>query len=65
MLSPIMDELASELNTCAFYKIDIDNSEKTASKHNIMSIPTLLISKVKEQITGFKTKKELLELIEK
>ena len=63
-----MDDLASELNTCAFYKIDIDNSEKTASKHNIMSIPTLLLfdmSKLKEQITGFKTKKELLELIKK
>lgn len=68
MISPIIDELANEINTCTFYKIDVDENEETTSKYNIMSIPTLLLfdnGELKEQITGFKTKEELIELIEK
>ena len=68
MISPIIDELASEINTCTFYKLDVDNAEETTAKYNIMSIPTLLLffnGELREQITGFKTKEELIELIEK
>ena len=68
MLSPIIDELANELKTCTFYKIDIDKSSEIVNKYNIMSIPTLLLfedGKLSKQTIGFKNKDELKDFIEK
>lgn len=66
MLSPIIDELASEIDDCIFYKLNIDESETTPAKYGIMSIPTLLLfenGELKQKSIGFKTKEELRELI--
>lgn len=66
MLSPIIDELASEVDTYDFYKIDVDNAEEISEKYEIMSIPTLLLfenGELKDKLVGFKTKEELLEIL--
>ncbi len=66
MLSPIMDELAQKVDDTKFIKINIDENEEVSEKYNIMSIPTILYfkdSELKEQIVGFKTKDELLNII--
>ena len=68
MLSPIIDELANEIDNINFYKLDIDKSEDIARRYGIMSIPTLLIfdnGELKEKIVGFKNKEELKEILNK
>lgn len=66
MLSPVIERIAEENDTCTFYKLDIDNAEEVASEFGIMSIPTLLLfeeGKLKETIIGLRSKKEIEELI--
>ena len=66
MLSPIIDELASERGEVTFYKLNVDDNEKTALKYGIMSIPTLLIfenGELKNKSVGLKSKDEIIALI--
>lgn len=66
MLSPIIDEVASELTDCDFYKLNVDMENEIPKKYGIMSIPTILIfenGKLKEQLVGFKSKDELIDII--
>ena len=66
MLSPVIDDLAKEMDNVTFYKLDVDNAEDIAQKYGIMSIPTLLLfesGKLKTSVIGFKTKEELLEIV--
>ena len=68
MLSPIIDELAEEIDSCEFYKLNVDEAENISREYGIMSIPTILIFKDGKEINksiGLKTKDELKELIEK
>lgn len=68
MLSPIIDELAEEIESCEFYKLNVDEAENISREYGIMSIPTILIFKDGKEINksiGLKTKDELKELIEK
>ena len=65
MLSPIIDELAKELDNYKFYKLNVDNSELVTSKYEIMSIPTILIfedGKLINKVVGLRSKSELKEL---
>ncbi|MBR2713034.1 MAG: thioredoxin [Bacilli bacterium] len=65
MLSPIIDELAKELDNYKFYKLNVDNSELVTSKYEIMSIPTILIfedGKLIDKVVGLRSKSELKEL---
>jgi len=63
MLAPILDELAEEYDDrITFVRMDVDQNPKTASKYQIMSIPTLLLFKKGEPVShmvGFKQKAEL------
>lgn len=45
MLSPTIDELASEKTDIKFAKLDVDNNRAVPMKYGIMSIPTLLYFK--------------------
>ena len=66
MLSPIIDELASEITDCAFYKLNIDEADEIPTKYGIMSIPTILLfenGEFTKKSVGFKTKEELKEFI--
>lgn len=62
MLSPIVDELAEEIKTISFYKLNIDESNEIPERYGIMSIPTLLLFEngtLKKTLVGFKSKEEL------
>lgn len=66
MLAPIIDEIASENKEYKFYKLDVDNAGSISKEFGIMSIPTLLIfedGKLKEKLTGFKSKEELCSIL--
>ncbi len=66
MLSPIIEELASENKRVTFCKINIDENEETVSKYEIMSIPTLLFfshGKLINITIGLKSKEEIKELL--
>lgn len=66
MLSPIIDELAAEIDNCSFYKLNVDDANEIPIKYGIMSIPTLLLFENGELIkksVGFKNKDELKEFI--
>lgn len=68
MLSPIVDEVSEELKDVTFYKLNVDDAEDVSTKYGIMSIPTLLIfdkGELKEQLVGFKTKEELINILKK
>ena len=66
MLSPIVEEVANEVKTYNFYKLDVDQNENISSRYGIMSIPTLLIfedGNLKETLVGFKSKEELINIL--
>jgi len=67
MVSPIVDELASELaGKLKVMKINVDEEQGLAAKYNVMSIPTLIVFKggeVTEQIIGALSKDQILEKI--
>ncbi len=68
MLSPIVDELADEVKTYSFYKLDVDEASEVPVKYGIMSIPTLLIfenGELKDKLVGFRTKEELSSILNK
>jgi thioredoxin 1 len=56
MIAPVIDELAKEYKgKMTFGKLNVDDNSAVASKHNIMSIPTLLVfkkGKLVDRITG-------------
>lgn len=66
MLSPIIDEIAEEMDGYGFYKINVDDAKSIMRNYQIMSIPTILIFEdgvlIKKEI-GFKSKNELITLI--
>ena len=63
MIAPILDELAEEYRQkVSFVRMDVDQNPRTASKYNIMSIPTLIIFKGGEpasHVVGLRPKAEL------
>ena len=66
MLSPIIDELAENIDTCDFYKINVEGASGIAEKYGIMSIPTLLLfenNQLINQTVGFMSRDELEEFI--
>ncbi len=66
MLSPIVDELAEEIDSCTFYKLNVDNGENGAMEYGIMSIPTLLLfenGELKNKTVGFMSKEDLKQFI--
>lgn len=45
MITPILEELASEMQDVVFAKVNVDDYPDIAAQHGIMSIPTLLFVK--------------------
>ena len=45
MLSPIVDEVAKENDDIKVVKVNVDESQNTAIKYQVMSIPTLVVIK--------------------
>lgn len=66
MLSPIIDELATNREDTHFYKLDVDEAESICKDYGIMSIPALLLFKDGKLITksvGLKQIDELEEML--
>jgi thioredoxin 1 len=63
MVAPIVEELANEYEgRVAFYKLNVDDNQKTANKYGVMSIPTLIVFKNGQPaatVVGFRPKAEL------
>lgn len=68
MLSPIIDELCSEVCDVKFCKVNVDEQQELALKYNVKSIPTVVFIKngsLVDTSIGYVPKEELLERIEK
>lgn len=66
MLSPVMDNIANDLQDIKFFKVDVDKNEDIAREYGIMSIPTIIIfnnGKIVNTLVGLRSKDELLEVI--
>lgn len=65
MLSPILEELSSELKSVNFGKLNVDDSN-IPKEYGIMSIPTIIVFKNNEVLrknTGFMSKDDLKSFI--
>ena len=70
MVSPLVDEVADELNdgTKAVGKINVDEEGSLAERFGILSIPTLIVVRGNEVITkavGGREKEEIAALLDK
>lgn len=66
MLSPIVDEIAEELNQIKVCKVNVDDQGELAQKYKVMSIPTLLVivdGNVVNTSIGLKSKADILEML--
>jgi len=65
MVGPIIDELAKEMQgKIVFGKLNVDENPATSAKHQIMSIPTMLVFKngnLVDRVTGALPKEELIK----
>lgn len=68
MIAPILDELSAEVGDKAkIVKINVDDNPESATRYNVMSIPTLLVFKdgqVVDQLVGVQPKEKLKAIIE-
>ena len=68
MIGPLVEEMAEEYsNRLKVGKLDVDENQFSASKQNVMSIPTLLIFKEGEVVAqqiGAVNKTQLTQFIE-
>ena len=67
-MAPILDEVADEHNgRIQVKKLNVDSNQVTASKYEVLSIPTLFLfegGEVKRKLIGALPKKKLLEELE-
>ncbi len=68
MLSPVIDQMAEEVDDVKFCKLNVDEEPELTSQFGVMSIPTLVVmeqGKVVNQSVGFIDRDEVLALIGK
>lgn len=66
MLAPIIEEVANEREDVAVCKVDVDECPNIAQEFGIMSIPTVLVFKNGELVTGcvgMRPKADILALL--
>ena len=67
MVSPIVDEIASENASIKVGKINIDEEMELAQNYKVMSIPTLMVikdGKVHNSTVGVQSKQNILGLLD-
>ena len=68
MVAPVIEELAKEMQgKVVFGKLNVDENPATSAKHQIMSIPTLLVFKngdLVDRLVGAYPKEELKKKLE-
>jgi thioredoxin 1 len=63
-LEPILGELAAELPTVDFFKLDADRSQQLAMHWGVQAVPTILVlrdGRVVDRMVGLRSKGELAE----
>jgi thioredoxin 1 len=68
VMSPVVEELAGEMEGVVIGKVNVDEHSDIAQKYNILSIPTFIVFKggqVAEQFSGSMSKDQLREKIAK
>lgn len=66
MLSPIVDKISEENEDLKVVKVNVDDQPDLARRFRIMSIPTLVIMKDREEINrlmGLVSKQEILQML--
>lgn len=67
LIAPILDEIAVEMSHVKVIKVDVDNNPDSATRFNVMSIPTLLVFKdgvVVDKLVGLHSKAVIKNVIE-
>lgn len=67
MVSPIVDEVAKEVQNAKVGKVNVDEQPELAQAFKVMSIPTLAVvkgGKVVRTIVGVRPKEDILKLLE-
>ena len=68
IIEPIVDKLSEKYGSkCKFYRMNVQDNPRTASKYHVMSLPTLMFFKNGEAVntlTGAVTEKALAPKIE-
>ena len=66
MVSPVVDEIASERADIKVCKVNVDEQPELASRFGVMSIPTLVVlkdGKITNQTVGARPKDAILALL--
>ncbi len=66
MLGPIIEELAEQVKDVKIAKLNVDDSQQTAMKYGVMSIPTVILFKdgqLVETLVGVRPMEAYLEVI--
>ena len=67
-VGPIVEQIAEEREDIIVGKVNVDEEMELAKQFRVMSIPTLVVVKggeVTAKAVGFRTREEILKLIEK
>lgn len=68
MITPVMEQLAEELDDVSVCKVDVDEYPEIAIKYNIRNIPTIMAfegGEVIETVIGIKSKTEIMAMVGK
>ena len=66
MVSPIVDEIATERGDIKVGKVNVDEERELAAQFGVMSIPTLVVmkgGKVVNQMVGARPKSQILAML--
>ena len=67
MMSPVIDEIAEEMQGVKVGKVNIDNNQELAIKYDVMSIPTIIVFEngmQKKTFIGVTDKNEIIEQLQ-
>jgi thioredoxin 1 len=67
MVSPVVDEIAGEVNHAKVGKINVDEQPELAQAFSVMSIPTLAVvknGKIVKTMVGARPKADILKMLE-
>lgn len=68
MLSPVLEEVQSEMSNVKIVKVDIDENKSLEVEYGVKNIPTIKVFKDGKELTtkvGFLPKASLMDMIEK
>ncbi len=67
MVAPIISEIADEYPQFAVGKVNVDEEMELAQSFSVVSIPMLVVlrdGKIAAQATGFRSKEDILDMLE-